>query len=73
MMIAEVASRFASVHDFTSLISAIGFKLLHEDDRNSHFTLFQFEKTARAVISEQEWTGLVSRGRVLKSCEYKRR
>lgn len=30
LMIAEVASRFTSVHDFASLISAIGFKLLHK-------------------------------------------
>ncbi|KAF8558827.1 hypothetical protein OG21DRAFT_1454778 [Imleria badia] len=73
LMIAEVASRFTSVDDFTSLISAIGFKLRNKDDCNSHFTLFQFKKVARPVISEQEWTGLISRGRVLKSCEYKRR
>jgi ribosomal RNA-processing protein 8 len=73
LMIAEVASRFTCVDEFTSLIRAIGFKLQHKDDRNSHFTLFQFKKEARPVISEQEWTGLMSRGRVLKSCEYKRR
>ncbi|KAG6327658.1 hypothetical protein ID866_11431, partial [Astraeus odoratus] len=50
LKIAEVASRITTVDDFISL-----------DDRNTHFTLFQFRKVARTVISEEEWTALMSR------------
>ncbi|KAF9222074.1 hypothetical protein BS17DRAFT_796869 [Gyrodon lividus] len=73
LKIAEVASRFTSVDDFTSLISSLGFKLHKKDDRNSHFTLFQFKKVASRAMSEKEWSVTMSRGGVLKPCEYKRR
>lgn len=73
LKIAEVASRFTAVEDFAALVRDVGFKLKKKDDRNTHFTLFQFKKVARATIPEQEWSGLLSRGGVLKPCEYKRR
>ncbi|KIJ70248.1 hypothetical protein HYDPIDRAFT_104934 [Hydnomerulius pinastri MD-312] len=73
LKIAEVASRFTSVDDFTSLVSSLGFKLKKKDDHNSHFTLFQFKKVARRAMSEKEWSSIMSRGGVLKPCEYKRR
>ncbi|KAF8843193.1 hypothetical protein BDN67DRAFT_964848 [Paxillus ammoniavirescens] len=73
LKIAEVASRFTNVDDFTSLISSLGFKLQKKDDRNSHFTLFQFKKVASRAMSEKEWSITMSRGEVLKPCEYKRR
>ncbi|KAI6047326.1 methyltransferase-domain-containing protein [Pisolithus marmoratus] len=73
LKIAEVASRFTTVEDFVSLVRDVGFKLEKKDDRNTHFTLFQFKKVARATILEQEWSTLQSRGGVLKPCEYKRR
>ncbi|KAF9247149.1 methyltransferase-domain-containing protein [Melanogaster broomeanus] len=73
LKIAEVASRFSSVDDFTSLISSLGFKFQKKDDRNSHFTLFQFKKVSRAAMSEEEWSVTMSRGGLLKPCEYKRR
>ncbi|KAH7887886.1 putative uracil phosphoribosyltransferase [Phlebopus sp. FC_14] len=44
-----------------------------QDDENSHFTLFSFKKVARAALSEKEWAAVMSRGRVLQPCEYKRR
>lgn len=73
LKIAEVASRVEDVEQFTSLVNSHGFKLKSKDDRNSHFTLLEFKKVPRAMKSAKEWTGLMSRGDVLKPCEYKRR
>ncbi|OCH90736.1 hypothetical protein OBBRIDRAFT_584527 [Obba rivulosa] len=73
LKIAEVASRFTDVDDFASLVNSIGFRLKSKDDSNTHFTLFEFKKTARKPKSEKEWEGLLSRGSILKPCEYKRR
>ncbi|KAI6134860.1 methyltransferase-domain-containing protein [Pisolithus croceorrhizus] len=73
LRIAEVVSRFTAAEDFVSLVRDVGFKLKKKDDRNTHFTLFQFKKVARATILDQEWSALLSRGGVLKPCEYKRR
>jgi ribosomal RNA-processing protein 8 len=48
-----------------------------QDERNTHFTLFEFKKVARKTskkeMSEKEWKKLIERGSVLKPCEYKRR
>lgn len=46
---------------------------LFQDDRNSHFTLFEFKKIARKAKGEKEWAKLLAKGSVLKPCEYKRR
>ncbi|KAI0952582.1 hypothetical protein AcW1_004621 [Taiwanofungus camphoratus] len=73
LKIAEVTSRFMDVEEFASLISSIGFRLKSKDDRNTHFTLFDFKKVARKAKSEKEWNKLLSRGSILKPCEYKRR
>lgn len=47
--------------------------LFNQDDHNTHFTLFEFNKVARSGKTEKEWGKLLSRGVVLKPCEYKRR
>ncbi|KAI0033796.1 methyltransferase-domain-containing protein, partial [Vararia minispora EC-137] len=73
LKIAEVASRFTDMDAFKSLISSIGFKLKSTDDRNTHFTLFEYKKVARRARSQKEWGKLLSEGRMLKPCEYKRR
>ncbi|KAF9815553.1 hypothetical protein IEO21_04553 [Rhodonia placenta] len=73
LKIAEVASRFTDVDDFVNLVSSVGFRLKSKDDRNTHFTLFEFKKVARKAKSEKEWAQVMSRGDVLKPCEYKRR
>jgi len=73
LKIAEVASRFADVDEFQTLVSSIGFQLKTKDDNNSHFTLFEFKKVAREEKSPKEWTKLLGRGSLLKPCEYKRR
>ncbi|KAH7930073.1 hypothetical protein BV22DRAFT_1001384 [Leucogyrophana mollusca] len=73
LKIAEVASRFTDADEFVSLVGSIGFKLHSKDDRNSHFTLFDFKKVPQAAKTEKEWSKLMSKGSVLKPCEYKRR
>ncbi|OJT13383.1 Ribosomal RNA-processing protein 8 [Trametes pubescens] len=73
LKVAEVASRFTSVDEFTSFVCSFGFTLTSKDDRNTHFTLFEFEKASRKLKSEKEWKKLMARGAILKPCEYKRR
>ncbi|KZT12864.1 uncharacterized protein LAESUDRAFT_753905 [Laetiporus sulphureus 93-53] len=73
LKIAEVASRFTDVDDFVSFVCSFGFRLKSKDDTNSHFTLFEFKKIARKPKSQKEWSKLLSRGSILKPCEYKRR
>ncbi|KIK65394.1 hypothetical protein GYMLUDRAFT_219386 [Collybiopsis luxurians FD-317 M1] len=73
LKIAEVTSRFLDLGNFVSLISSMGFKLKFKDERNTHFTLFEFKKVPRKFKSEKEWGAILSQGNVLKPCEYKRR
>jgi len=73
LKIAEVASRFTDVDDFVSVVCSFGFRLKSKDDRNSHFTLFEFKKVPMKAMSQKELEKLLSRGVVLKPCEYKRR
>jgi hypothetical protein len=47
--------------------------IIFQDDGNTHFTLFEFRKMARKAKSVKAWTQVLSRGSVLKPCEYKRR
>jgi len=73
LKIAEVASRFTDMDAFVKLVCSIGFRLESKDARNTHFTLFEFKKIARKAKSDKEWMQLMSRGSILKPCEYKRR
>ncbi|KAI0698613.1 methyltransferase-domain-containing protein [Cytidiella melzeri] len=73
LQIAEVTSRFTDMEAFTSVVSSVGFKLKSKDERNTHFTLFEFVKIAREIKSEKEWQKLMARKSILKPCEYKRR
>ncbi|OAX42920.1 hypothetical protein K503DRAFT_682308 [Rhizopogon vinicolor AM-OR11-026] len=73
LKIAEVASRFSDVDEFVSLISSTGFKMKTKDDHNSHFTLFEFKKVPRTTKTNKEWSEVMSKGDILKPCEYKRR
>ncbi|KZT72718.1 hypothetical protein DAEQUDRAFT_685879 [Daedalea quercina L-15889] len=73
LKIAEVASRFTDQDEFASFICSFGFRLKAKDDRNTHFTLFDFKRVARKSKGKKEWEGLLSRGSILKPCEYKRR
>jgi len=72
--IAEVTSRFTDIERFQSLLGSIGFRIKTKDDSmSSHFILFEFTKIPRSRKSEKEWGKLLSKGVVLKPCEYKRR
>ncbi|KAK1236704.1 25S rRNA (adenine645-N1)-methyltransferase [Marasmius sp. AFHP31] len=73
LKIAEVASRFTDIKKFTAFINSVGFRLTSKDDRNTHFTLFEFKKIARKHRSEDEWKKISAQGHLLKPCEYKRR
>ncbi|KAJ7047500.1 methyltransferase-domain-containing protein [Mycena alexandri] len=73
LKIAEVASRFTDVEEFSQLVASVGFKLKSKDDANTHFTLFEFKKVACAGKNEKEWAAILAKGKVLKPCEYKRR
>jgi len=73
LKIAEVASRFTNVEDFQTLVGSIGFKLISTDVTNTHFTLFEFRKVSRKWKNEKEWAKILSKGNILKPCEYKRR
>ncbi|KAL5488237.1 RRP8 [Sanghuangporus weigelae] len=74
LKIAEVASRFTNVDKFTSVICSIGFRLVHRDERNSHFSLFDFERTEHSKdLEDKVWQKILTRGDVLQPCEYKKR
>ncbi|KAF9075977.1 methyltransferase-domain-containing protein [Rhodocollybia butyracea] len=73
LKIAEVTSRFLDIETFVSLVSSIGFKLKSKDERNTHFTLFEFKKVSRKFKSQKEWDDISSQADTLKPCEYKRR
>jgi len=73
LKIAEVSSRFENVDQFVSLISLAGFKFKSKNESNTHFTTFEFQKIARKGKTEQDWEKLMSKGGILKPCEYKRR
>ncbi|KAJ7179255.1 methyltransferase-domain-containing protein [Mycena filopes] len=73
LKIAEVASRFTDVDEFSQLVASVGFKLKSKDDGNTHFTLFEFKKVASVGKNKKEWAAILAKGQVLKPCEYKRR
>ncbi|KAI0248714.1 methyltransferase-domain-containing protein [Lactifluus subvellereus] len=73
LKIAEVASRFTNVQHFQSFVESFGFRHHSTDHSNTHFTLLEFKKTSRKPRNEKEWNKLLTRGDMLKPCEYKRR
>ncbi|KAK0491098.1 methyltransferase-domain-containing protein [Armillaria novae-zelandiae] len=73
LKVAEVASRFGDDKQFISLITSIGFRLSSKDASNTHFTSFEFKKVPRKPKTDKEWTSILSKGNILKPCEYKRR
>ncbi|KAJ4467538.1 methyltransferase-domain-containing protein [Lentinula aciculospora] len=73
LKIAEVTSRFRSLEEFVSFVSSIGFKLKSKDERNTHFTLFEFKKISRKFKSPKDWVNIFTKADTLKPCEYKRR
>ena len=44
-----------------------------QNESNTHFMTFEFQKHARKGKTEQDWEKVMSKGKILKPCEYKRR
>ena len=66
LKIAEVTSRIADAEEWTKLLHALGFDLRSHDSSNSHFVMFEYEKSARAPEAARP-------ALELKPCIYKRR
>ncbi|KAM0753150.1 hypothetical protein T439DRAFT_286425, partial [Meredithblackwellia eburnea MCA 4105] len=75
LRIAEVTSRFTDVNGFVNLIEGVGFKLLHKDDSNTHFIMFDFEKTGGVVEGDRKrrMERTLKGPGLLKPCIYKKR
>uniref|UniRef100_A0A8C3W7D6 Ribosomal RNA-processing protein 8 n=1 Tax=Catagonus wagneri TaxID=51154 RepID=A0A8C3W7D6_9CETA len=69
LKVAEVSSRFEDVRAFLGAVSKLGFKVISKDLTNSHFFLFDFQKTGPPRVGPKaQLTGLQ-----LQPCLYKRR
>lgn len=69
LKVAEVRSRFEDVRTFLGAVTKLGFKVISKDLTNSHFFLFDFEKTGPPRVGPKaQLTGLK-----LQPCLYKRR
>ncbi|KAJ7742466.1 putative uracil phosphoribosyltransferase [Mycena maculata] len=64
LKIAEVASRFTDVEEFSKLVSSIGFKLKMKNEANTHFTLFEFKKVPCVSKTEREWGTVFAKGSI---------
>ncbi|XP_075193852.1 ribosomal RNA-processing protein 8 isoform X3 [Anomaloglossus baeobatrachus] len=67
LLVAEVSSRFEDVRQFLNAMSQLGFKSVNKNTENSHFFLFEFNKTGRARDAAKH------PGLQLKPCLYKKR
>ncbi|XP_003781089.1 ribosomal RNA-processing protein 8 [Otolemur garnettii] len=69
LKVAEVSSRFEDVRIFLGAVSKLGFKVISKDLTNSHFFLFDFQKTGTPRIGPKAQLS----GLKLQPCLYKRR
>ncbi|KAM4845157.1 ribosomal RNA-processing protein 8 isoform 2-T2 [Thomomys bottae] len=69
LKVAEVSSRFEDVRAFLRAVTKLGFKILYKDLTNSHFFLFDFEKTGPPQVGPKAQLA----GLKLQPCLYKRR
>uniref|UniRef100_G1S6N0 Ribosomal RNA-processing protein 8 n=1 Tax=Nomascus leucogenys TaxID=61853 RepID=G1S6N0_NOMLE len=69
LKVAEVSSRFEDVRTFLRAVTKLGFKIVSKDLTNSHFFLFDFQKTGPPLVGPKaQLLGLK-----LQPCLYKRR
>lgn len=69
LKVAEVSSRFEDIRSFLGAVTKLGFKVIYKDLTNSHFFLFDFEKTGPPRVGPKaQLLGLK-----LQPCLYKRR
>jgi ribosomal RNA-processing protein 8 len=66
LKIAEVRSRIDDTDGWDALLFALGFDLVDNDDDNTHFVLYEYEKSARKPLRELP-------AAELKPCVYKKR
>lgn len=69
LKVAEVSSRFEDVRTFLGAVTKLGFKVISKDLTNSHFFLFDFEKTGPPRVGPKTQLS----GLKLQPCLYKRR
>ncbi|XP_053518814.1 ribosomal RNA-processing protein 8 [Artibeus jamaicensis] len=69
LKVAEVSSRFEDVRTFLGAVTKLGFKVISKDLTNSHFFLFDFEKTGPPLVGPKAQLS----GLRLQPCLYKRR
>ncbi|XP_024425106.2 ribosomal RNA-processing protein 8 [Desmodus rotundus] len=69
LKVAEVSSRFEDVRTFLGAVTKLGFKVISKDMTNSHFFLFDFEKTGPPRVGPKAQLS----GLKLQPCLYKRR
>lgn len=69
LKVAEVSSRFEDIRTFLGAVSKLGFKVIFKDLNNSHFFLFDFEKTGPPRVGPKTQLS----GLKLQPCLYKRR
>lgn len=69
LKVAEVSSRFEDVRTFLRAVTKLGFKIVSKDLTNSHFFLFDFQKTGPPQVGPKAQLS----GLKLHPCLYKRR
>ncbi|XP_057604564.1 ribosomal RNA-processing protein 8 isoform X3 [Hippopotamus amphibius kiboko] len=69
LKVAEVSSRFEDVRTFLGSVTKLGFKVISKDLTNSHFFLFDFQKTGPPRVGPKAQLS----GLKLQPCLYKRR
>lgn len=69
LKVAEVSSRFEDIRTFLGAVTKLGFKIIYKDLTNSHFFLFDFEKTGPPRVGPKAQLS----GLKLQPCLYKRR
>ncbi|PNI79583.1 RRP8 isoform 4 [Pan troglodytes] len=69
LKVAEVSSRFEDVRTFLRAVTKLGFKIVSKDLSNSHFFLFDFQKTGPPLVGPKAQLS----GLQLQPCLYKRR
>ncbi|XP_059187250.1 ribosomal RNA-processing protein 8 [Centropristis striata] len=67
LKIAEVASRFENVRNFTTALGNLGFKMVSKDSENTHFYSFELVKTGNSPENIKKF------GLQLRPCVYKKR
>ncbi|XP_037630409.1 ribosomal RNA-processing protein 8 [Sebastes umbrosus] len=67
LKIAEVASRFENVRNFSTALASLGFKMVSKDTENTHFYSFELLKTGEAPENIKKF------GLQLRPCVYKKR